>query len=340
MTTAAASPPAALTAHLAAIEEALRDAVGAGRGGLAAAARYVMGWEDEHGAPASPGGKRIRPALCLLAAEALGGKAAEALPGAVAVELIHNFSLVHDEIQDRDAERHHRPTVWRIVGEAQAINVGDFLLTRALRALTQSAAPAERRLAALEALLGATDDMIGGQWEDLRFERRGDVSLGDYLAMVEGKTGALIGAPLQIGAILGGAPKAQSDGVREWGRRVGLAFQVRDDILGIWGDPSVTGKSNRNDLARHKKTLPVIAALADPRTRAAVERLYARDEPAAAEIEALAERLEAEGVRATAEEHAKRYVDESRQLLESLGLREDERALFATVARYLIERAG
>ncbi len=340
MTSAAASPPAALTAHLEAIEEALRAAVGAERGGLAAAARYVMGWEDERGAPAATGGKRIRPALCLLAMEALGGAPAEAMPGAVAVELVHNFSLVHDEIQDRDAERHHRPTIWRIVGEAQAINVGDFLLTRALRALSESDAPATRRLDALNALLTATDDMIGGQWRDLSFEPRGDVSIEDYLAMVEGKTGALIGAPLQIGAILSGAPREQSDGIRDWGRKVGLAFQVRDDILGIWGDPSVTGKSNQSDLARHKKTLPVIAALADPRARPAVERLYARETPAAAEIEAVAEQLEANGVRAAAAEHARRYVDESRALLNSLGLREDERALFATVARYLIERAG
>ena len=262
------------------------------------------------------------------------------MPGAVAVELVHNFSLVHDEIQDRDAERHHRPTIWRIVGEAQAINVGDFLLTRALRALSESDAPSERRVAALDALLTATDDMIGGQWNDLSFEPRGDVSTEDYLAMVEGKTGALIGAPLQMGAILSGAPAEQSDGIRDWGRRVGLAFQVRDDILGIWGDPTVTGKSNQNDLARHKKTLPVIAALAVPRTRHAIERLYAHEEPPAAEIEAVSAQMEADGVKAVAEEHARRYVDEASSLLDSLGLREDERVLMAAVARYLIERAG
>ena len=158
--------------------------------------------------------------------------------------------------------------------------------------------------------------------------------------MVEGKTGALIGAPLQIGAILSGAPAARSDGIRDWGRKVGLAFQVRDDILGIWGDPAVTGKSNQNDLARHKKTLPVIAALAEPRTRHAIERLYAHDEPPAAEIAAVSAQLEADGVRATAEEHARRYVAEAAGLLDALSLRADERALFAQVARYLIERAG
>ena len=340
MTTAAASPPPALTAHLAALEDALRAAAGEEKSALAASARYVMGWEDEHGRPISAGGKRIRPALCLLAAEALGGSPEEAIPGAVAVELVHNFSLVHDEIQDRDAERHHRPTIWRIRGEAQAINVGDFLLTRALRALADADAPGDRRIAALSALLTATDDMIGGQWADLSFEPRGDVSVAEYLAMVEGKTGALIGAPLQIGAILAGAPAAQSDGIRDWGRKVGLAFQASDDILGIWGDPALTGKSNQNDLARHKKTLPVIAALAEPRTRDAIERLYARDEPPPDEIATVAAQLAAGGIRERAEEHARRYVTEADSLLDGLGLREDERHLLGAVARYLIERAG
>ena len=340
MRPAAASPPPALTAHLPALEDALRAAVGEERGDLAAAARYVMGWEDERGQPASAEGKRIRPALCLLAAEALGGSVAAAMPGAVAVELTHNFSLVHDEIQDRDAERHHRPTIWRLTGEAQAINVGDFLFTRALRALSEADAPAERRVAATEALLAAIEDMIGGQWADLAFEPRGDVSVAEYLAMVEGKTGALIGAPLQIGAILAGAPPERCDGIRDWGRGVGLAFQARDDVLGIWGDPALTGKSNRNDLARRKKTLPVIAALADARTRDAVERLHARDEPAADEIAAVADQLEAAGVRERAEEYARRYVMEADALLDALGLRDDERALFAAVARYLVERAG
>ena len=340
MTTAAASPPPALTVHLPALEDALRAAVGEERGALADAARYVMGWEDEQGRPASAAGKRIRPALCLLAAEALGGSADDAMPGAVAVELTHNFSLVHDEIQDRDAERHHRPTVWRLTGEAQAINVGDFLFTRALRALSGADAPPERRVAALHALLAAIEDMIGGQWADLSFEPRGDVSAAEYLAMVEGKTGALIGAPLQIGAILAGAPATLADGIRDWGRKVGLAFQARDDILGIWGDPALTGKSNRNDLARRKKTLPVILALADPRTRDAVERLHALDEPPDDAIAALADQLEAAGARARADEYARRYVTEADGLLDALGLRADERAVFAAVARYLIERAG
>ena len=141
-------------------------------------------------------------------------------------------------------------------------------------------------------------------------------------------------------SLLGISARSARDYLAEWGRKVRLAFQVRDDILGIWGDPNVTGKSNQNDMARHKKTLPVIAALAEPRTRAAIERLYAHEEPPAAEIEAVSAQMEADGVKATAEEHARRYVDEASGILDSLGLREDERVLLAAVARYLIERAG
>ena len=340
MASAPTPPPPALTTHLEALEDALRAAIGPSDSALVSAARYVMGWEDEEGRPLRAGGKRIRPGLCLLAAEAFGATATEAMPGAVAVELVHNFSLVHDEIQDRDGERHHRPTIWRIVGEAQAINVGDFLFTRALRALAEAGLPSERRVAALEALLTATDDMIGGQWADLTFEERGDVTVADYLAMVEGKTGALIGAPLQIGAILAGAAPVRSDGIRDWGRRLGLAFQAQDDILGIWGDPNLTGKSNQNDLARHKKTLPVIEALTDPDTHRAVDALYAHPEPPADAIVALSAQLEAAGVRERSQAHARRYVSEAEGLLAGLGLGEDETRLLGTVARYLIERAG
>src|SRR5438067_462185 len=121
------SAPSALTRHRDAIEAALRAAVGPDPAPLPASARYVLGWEDAAGRPASNGGKRIRPALCLLAAELCGGSVAEGMPGAVAVELVHNFSLVHDEVQDHDAERHHRPTLWALIGGAQAINAGNYL---------------------------------------------------------------------------------------------------------------------------------------------------------------------------------------------------------------------
>ncbi len=164
-----ADVPAALTRHLALVEDALRAQLAGDGSPLGATARYVMGWEDRDGNPMNTGGKRIRPALCLFAAELFGAPAGAALPGAVAVELIHNFSLVHDEVQDRDAERHHRPTVWAIHGEGQAINAGDFLITRAIDALISSHAPAARSCA-----VKALNTRAPPPWRDeVNFARHG-----------------------------------------------------------------------------------------------------------------------------------------------------------------------
>ena len=337
--TSGAAAPAHLTVHREAIEEALRSSLADDDRPLGHAARYVMGWEDAAGRPTETGGKRIRPALCLMAAS-LFDDASSVLPGAVAVELVHNFSLVHDEIQDRDEERHHRPTIWTLVGEAQAINVGDYLCSRATQVLLEADAPSERRVEALGVLQRAIADMIGGQWADLSFEARDDVSVDEYLAMIDGKTGALIGAPLEIGAILAGAEPDAAAGLGAWGRRIGLAFQARDDILGIWGDPNLTGKSNVNDLARKKKSLPVLAGLADTTTAPAIRALYAQDAPAANEIAAVVALLDDAGVRERSEATARGLLDDAAALLDGLPLLEDAKRDLRAVASYLVDRSA
>ena len=159
--------PPALLSNLNSLEDALRAALADGPPELIRVSRYVMGWEDADGQPITTGGKRIRPALALHAATLFGAQADVAMPGAVAVELIHNFSLVHDEVQDHDAERHHRPTVWALHGEGQAINAGDFLITRAIASLVDADVPAERSMAALRILNDAMARMIAGQWADI-----------------------------------------------------------------------------------------------------------------------------------------------------------------------------
>ncbi|MGK2965066.1 MAG: polyprenyl synthetase family protein, partial [Tepidiformaceae bacterium] len=270
--------PASLSRWIPAVETALRAAIPTDSPGLAAAARYVLGWEGPAGEPSSAAGKRIRPALCLEAASALGADPTVALPGAVAVELVHNFSLVHDEVQDHDAERHHRPTLWARLGEAQAINAGDYLYTRAIAALANGGADATTQGAALAVLSRAAEAMIAGQWSDLEFETRDAVSVDAYLAMVAGKTGSLLGAPLEIGAILAGASKETAVAFGRWGLHIGLAFQAQDDYLGIWGDPTETGKSNVNDLARRKKTLPVVFGLQDGKCARAIQQAYSASE--------------------------------------------------------------
>ena len=327
--------PVSLARHRTLIDDALKLAIGMGDSALVATTRYVMGWEDAEGRAARAGGKRIRPALCLIAAEVSGGNAAEALPGAVAVELVHNFSLVHDEIQDHDAERHHRPTAWALVGEAQAINVGNFLYTRAVAALADGPGDPERRLAALGVLNRAIDRMLEGQWSDLAFESRNDVTVDEYLAMVAGKTGALMGAPMEIGALLGGASPLVAAQLGRWGEQVGLAFQAQDDYLGTWGDPGQTGKSSTNDIARKKKTLPIVHGLNNPDAAAVIRRAFEESEPDVAGVIAA---LEMAGAGEICRDQAHRHSAQAATLLEGLELTQEARDGLAAIAEFLVDR--
>jgi geranylgeranyl diphosphate synthase type I len=330
-------PPAALFQHLPLVESALRAALEDGPTDLVGVSRYVMGWEDSEGLPVAAGGKRIRPALCVFGATLFGAQPEVALPGAVAVELIHNFSLVHDEVQDHDAQRHHRPTVWALMGEGQAINVGDFLITRALAAVLESNAPSERRLRTLRILNEAMARMIAGQWADISFEARADVTTDEYLAMVRGKTGALLGAPLAMGATLAGASTEQAIALQQWGETVGLAFQVRDDVLGIWGNPNLTGKSNTNDIARKKKTLPIIIG----RQRGAdtvIARAYAREELSPADIAAVVHALESVGAAGRATAEADRLIASAGEQLASFELPAPARESLRQIGEYLVNR--
>ncbi len=224
-------------------------------------ATYHVGWTDADGTPVeSPGGKGIRPTLAMLSAEAAWADSALGIPGGVAVELVHNFSLIHDDIIDRDTERHHRPTVWSVYGVGPAIVAGDALQVLAHQVLLESSP--ERGAAASAALADATAAMIAGQAEDIAFEKRRDVTVEQCMAMSSAKTGALLGCASSIGAILAGAPEATVWALRDYGRHLGLAFQAVDDLLGIWGDPARTGKPAGSDLRQRKKSMPVVAALA------------------------------------------------------------------------------
>lgn len=338
MTSTAMPAPAILGQHRAALEAALRSAVGDDVNPLTAAVRYAMGWEDESGTTTDAGGKRIRPALCLFAAGAFGGSVQEALPGAVAVELVHNFSLVHDEVQDRDAERHHRPTVWARMGEAQAINVGDFLYTRAVRALTVGPGDGSRRLYALHVLNDAISRMIQGQWQDIAFEARTTVTVDEYLDMVAGKTGALLAAPLEIGAILAGAPDEAAAAVGRWGAHVGAAFQAQDDYLGIWGNPNRTGKSNTNDIVRRKKTLPIVHGSADPDVAAAIARTHGQQVVSERDVESVVAALKNAGSDEYCRARARSQAAEADTLLEEIPLTNTVREQFRAIAAYLVDR--
>jgi geranylgeranyl diphosphate synthase type I len=249
-----------LAACRALVEPALRAAVDTLPGTTRRIAGYHFGWWDEYGDPVSvDGGKALRPAVVLLAAEAVDGAAAAALPAAVAVELVHNFSLLHDDVMDRDRLRHHRPTVWSVFGIGPAILVGDALLTLALDMLAGSGHPAAQE--AMRMLGSAVQDLVEGQCADVEFERRPDVNLAECVTMAARKTGALLACAGGIGALFGGGPPERVDRLHAFGAHLGLAFQHSDDLLGIWGDPAVTGKPVHSDLRSRKKSLPVVAAL-------------------------------------------------------------------------------
>ncbi|MEV7013615.1 family 2 encapsulin nanocompartment cargo protein polyprenyl transferase [Streptosporangium sp. NPDC051022] len=261
------------------VESALRPAIDALPPSMRRIAGYHFGWWDERGERiGADGGKAIRPALVLLAAEAVGGTAAAALPAAVAVELAHNFSLLHDDVMDGDRTRRHRPTAWTVFGVSPAILAGDALLALAFDVLSADGHPAAPE--ATRIFGAAIQDLLEGQHADVAFENRQDVELAECLVMAAGKTGALLGGACALGALFGGGSPEQVAHLRAFGGDLGLAFQLVDDLLGIWGDPEVTGKPVYSDLRSRKKSLPVVAALTSP-TPAGRELagLYHREPP-------------------------------------------------------------
>ena len=227
--------------------------------------QYHLGWLERNfqECPEQNRGKRVRPLLVLLACQAAGGDHLQSLPAAVAVELVHSFSLVHDDIEDRSDFRRHREAVWKVWGDAHAINAGDglFALSRLqLCKLSDAGVPARRVLSAMTILDEACLALTEGQFLDIHFENVASVSLDDYLWMIRGKTAALLAAACQIGALVATDDGEVIRALHEFGDNLGMAFQIEDDLLGIWGDPGITGKPAGDDILNRKKTLPVVLA--------------------------------------------------------------------------------
>ncbi|MGW1909229.1 family 2 encapsulin nanocompartment cargo protein polyprenyl transferase [Streptomyces sp. NPDC002076] len=265
--------PALLERTRAVVDPELRSALESLPASMRRIALYHFGWQHADGSPATGNaGKAIRPALVLAAAAALGGSEARtaAVRAAVAVELVHNFTLLHDDVMDRDTSRRHRPTAWTVFGDADAILAGDALQALALRLLAEDTHPASGPAAAR--LADCVVELCAGQHTDTDMEHRApeEVTLDEVLAMAEAKTGALLGCACALGALYAGAGRDEVAALDGFGRQAGLAFQLIDDVIGIWGDPRHTGKPAGADLAARKKSLPVVAALASG-TEAAAE---------------------------------------------------------------------
>jgi geranylgeranyl diphosphate synthase type I len=307
------------------VEPAIRVAVAGLHPSLARVAAYHRGWVDADGtAVEAIGGKALRPALALLGAEAAGIAAETAVPAGVAVELVHDFSLLHDDLMDGDTERRHRPTAWTVFGSARALLTGDGLLAVAYQMLGSAAAQA--------LLARAVDRLVDGQADDLEFESRLDVTYDDYLAMSAGKTGALIGAAASLGACLGGATPAQVSALSTYGEELGLAFQLVDDLLGIWGDPDVTGKPVLSDVRSRKKSGPIVLAAADS---AAVRDYLAGAEVAAEDVAAA---IEATGARDRVRTEVAAHVARASAALTTADLAPGAVAELLSTAQYVTGR--
>ncbi|MFI5862034.1 family 2 encapsulin nanocompartment cargo protein polyprenyl transferase [Streptomyces sp. NPDC051546] len=240
----------------------LRRTVESLPGSMRHVAMYHFGWEHEDGTPAAGStGKAIRPALVLAAAQALRGDGVpgDAVRAAVAVELAHNFTLLHDDVIDKDVRRRGRPTAWTVFGTSDAIITGDAMMALALRLLAEDPHPASA--AASARLAACIVELCAGQQADCAFEQRPSVSLDECLTMATAKTGALLGCACALGALYAGAGPDEVEAMDAFGREAGLAFQLIDDLIGIWGDPGHTGKPAGADLLARKKSLPVVAAL-------------------------------------------------------------------------------
>lgn len=274
-----------------AIQDAMRAAFPAMEERVArfyAMQEYQLGWRDEQLAPAQyDPGKLLRPQLSLLACAAAGGDPQDALPLAAGIQLVHDFSLIHDDIEDHSDTRRGRPTVWNIWGVAQGINAGDGMLIIAhlsLHRLTERGVLPEIVLEVVRRFDQTILTVCEGQFLDLSYEGNLAITEADYLAMISRKTAALIAAAAGLGAIVGGANAVTAKALFDFGQALGLAFQMQDDVLGIWGDPELTGKPFAADLYRRKLSLPVIHALNTADQKQELARLYERAEPTADDV--------------------------------------------------------
>jgi len=331
-----------LNAARARVEETVARLLARGPEDLAPLLRYHLGYgPGPGGIPPGSGGKRVRAALCLLSCEAVGGEAERAVPLAAALELVHGFTLLHDDIADGDETRRGQPTVWRLWGVGQALTAGDAMFALANLALFEPAPGLSPEVAhgLLRGLNEAIFAVCEGQSRDLAFEAKSDVGVADYLEMIRLKTAALISAATELGARAGGGTAPQVEALSQFGLQLGLAFQIRDDVLGLWGEAGEVGKPVGSDLQHNKRSLPVLLALS-PDSPLATE-LSARL-PAGLNSEEAAEvagRMERAGIRRQCEEMARERLEAARRALHSCPLREDAAASLEALARYVVERS-
>ena len=311
--------------------------------------RYCMGWSDCQGEKVNGiSGKAVRPSLCMFACESTGGDVKYAVPAAVALELIHNFSLIHDEIQDHDEIRHHRDTLWKVWGVPKALVAGNILRVvadKALEPLHHLAHP-EAMEVGRNLLTEACLEMIEGQYLDISFEGRLNISQDEYMGMISRKTGALIRCSVNLGSYIGSVYTSRALGVeyvsrfREVGEHLGYAFQIRDDILGVWGREEDTGKQVGLDIRRKKNSLPIVHALATASNKELdiLKKVYSRDVVSDNDVEMVLDILESLGSQKHAEDLASQYCGLALEAFDSIDINIKSRGEMEDLIKFLLVR--
>ena len=336
--------PAVFQRYQESIDSTLRNRLSNATSFVYSMLRYAMGWSDASGAPVSaPQGKALRPTLCLLTCEAVCGEYQRALPPAVSLELIHNFSLIHDDIQDRDEYRRHRPTVWKVWGEPIALTAGNVMRIVAdtsVEGLRGDSVSDADIVSVNEAITEASLEMIEGQHLDVAFEGRSDIGMDGYLDMISRKTGALIRTPMHVGAIMGTHDQAVIESFRECGRSLGYVFQIRDDVLGIWSEEKTTGKPVGADVRRKKNSLPIVHAMsqADRVQKQALERVYEKENVVDADVETVLDIMDSLGTEAFANSLAAEHCERGLERLAGIEIPSDARADIEELSTFLLIR--
>jgi len=300
---------------------------------------YHFGWKTIKGIEAPEDtGKRLRPSLAVLSAEAVGRDLEVAIPGAVAVELIHNFSLIHDDIIDGDKERRHRPSAWTAFSIEDALIAGDALHTLAFQVLLEENTP--ERVQAARRLVDATTTMISGQAADMTFDDLPTVSFEECLKMEAAKTGALLGYSSSVGAILSGADENTCNALEVFGYELGLAYQAVDDVLGIWGDPKITGKPAGNDLREKKKSMPVSIVLSanNSDSEKLLEIFSTKEDLDEEEIVRASALIENAGGREATLEEADKHLKRAIEFLNNADIRKETFCELEEIAHFVVNR--
>jgi len=335
--------PLVLSRYKDVLDLALKDAISDRSIFLYDMLRYCMGWSDANGVPLeTKKGKGIRPSLCLFTCDALGGDIEKAIPAAVSLELMHNFSLIHDEIQDSDEIRHHRPTLWNVWGIPKALVAGNVMRVLADKSMSTMPSDDPKLLSASSSIVSeACMEMIEGQYMDISFEGGNSISVDQYMKMISHKTGALLRSSVHIGAIIGSRGGRVADTFREIGVKLGFMFQIRDDILGTWGDTTSTGKPVGSDIRRKKNTLPIIHAReSQPQSyQEEISELYSMESIQDHHVDRVLDILDAAKARYYCQGLVENYALDVSKDIQNIGFSKNSREEFQELVSFLVDRS-